>query len=784
MARQAVGPQPEPLPPLPAPGGPARAVLLPISPKLLFLYWVLDDGVRQRLDQATGPAELRLEWMGEAYAPGQEHEARRGDGGDAKRLSFDFRSGSWYLDVAGTTGRVRARLGLIERGRFVEILASNELLIPRAEPGPGPEIWMDRRALRAGHGEPLPPPTTRRLEPGGAGKGSSPAEVVRDGVSVRPSPVSSPGGRLAWSTVPRHDVVAGEPAGRVAAATPLWSEPEAPADIRAGRRPPGKAPVPPIGVANPVGYLGLVLHAHLPFVRHPEHDFFLEEQWLFEGITETYLPILDALDQLARERAPVRLTMSLSPTLLAMLSDPLLMAKYERLLGRLCHLAWREVERTRKDPDFSPVAGFYWDRLHRYQHLFVERWNRDLPAVFRDLEDRGVLELMTCAATHGFLPLHRLDPGTLRGQIETAVAEHRRLLGRTPRGLWLPECAYFEGLDAYVADAGIEYFFVDTHAIRNATSPPRFDVHAPLLCPTGVAAFGRDEESSVQVWSSQEGYPGDPSYRDFYRDIGFDLEHAYVAPYLDPAGTRGMTGFKYHRITGRTDWKEPYKRAAALRSAARHAADFVGNRRAQMTWLRGGLDRPPLVVSMYDAELFGHWWFEGPDWLDLVLRGLPGAGIAAVSPAQYLEAHPVTQVARPSESSWGENGYHDVWLRSDNDWIVPPLHDASRRMAAIADEVRSSGTDLRRRLAAQAARELLLAQASDWPFILKNRTTPEYARQRVHEHLDRFDRLARLFASRAGEGSGEARRAVDVLAAIESRDNLFPEIDPGLWGTR
>jgi 1,4-alpha-glucan branching enzyme len=184
-------------------------------------------------------------------------------------------------------------------------------------------------------------------------------------------------------------------------------------------------------------------------------------------------------------------------------------------------------------------------------------------------------------------------------------------------------------------------------------------------------------------------------------------------------------------------------------------------------------------VSPYDAELFGHWWFEGPDWLDLVLRGLPGAKIAAISPAQYLEAHPVTQVARPSESSWGEKGYHDVWLRGDNDWIVPPLHDAGRRMAGIAGRLGSGAGAGLRRLASQAARELLLAQASDWPFILKNRTTPEYARQRVHEHLDRFDRLARLFASNAGP-----EEAGDVLVAIESRDNLFPEIDPGLWEER
>ena len=764
-------------------------MLLPVSPKTLFLYWVLDEPMRGRLEQAAGPAEIRLE--------GPDGGGPAGSGArEPLRLPLDFRAGSWYLNLPGVSGRVRARLGLFERGRFVELLATNEIPMPRTSPGSDPEVWLDRRALRAGRGEPLPPPTTRRLEMA-AGAGPSPAEggAIRIREGVRIGRTTSPAGRVVWSGT-THERGAAAGTGPGASGPVLWSEILAASDARAGRRPPGKVQVPPLGIANPAGYLCLMLHAHLPFVRHPEHDFFLEEQWLFEGITETYLPILDNLEALARERVPVRLTMSLSPTLLAMLSDPHLMAKYERLLGRLCHLAWREVERTRKDPDFSPVAGFYFDRLHRYQYLFANVWNRDLIGVFRRLEDEGVLELLTCAATHGYLPLHRFDPGTLRGQVDTAVAEHRRLLGRSPRGLWLPECAYFEGLDALVADAGIEYFFVDTHAIRNATSPPRFDVHAPLLCPTGVAAFGRDEESSVQVWSSQEGYPGDPSYRDFYRDIGYDLEHAYVAPYLDPAGTRGMTGFKYHRITGRTDWKEPYRRHAALRTAARHAADFVRNRRAQIDWLKGGLDRPPLVVSMYDAELFGHWWFEGPDWLDLVLRGLPAAGIAALSPAQYLETHPVTQVARPSESSWGENGYHDVWLRGDNDWILPPLHDAGRRMAGMADALArdaeaagrgGEGLDLRRRLAAQAARELVLAQASDWPFILKNRTTPEYARRRVHEHLHRFDRLAQLFAARSersGVGDEEARRAEETLAAFASVDNLFPEIDPGLWGKR
>jgi 1,4-alpha-glucan branching enzyme len=737
-------PVPEPLPPLPALRDPARAVLMLVNPRLLFLYWTSDAALAGRLGALAGPAEVIVEAVG-----GSERTIAR--------VPFDFRSGSWYLAIPVFEGTVRARLGAVERGRFFTLLESNELPMPRIAPGGGPELWIDRRALRAGRAEPAPPPATPlRLERRERAAAGTTARVM-GAEDAGTSPVRAKWSRDASS--PRRLETAWT-TGRMAAPPAVTP------------RPPWKAGVPPIGIADPAGYLAFVLHAHLPFVRHPQREFFLEEQWLFEGITETYLPILDALDHLERERVPARLTISVSPTLAAMLRDPVLMGKYERHLGRMCQLAGREVARTRHDAAFSPVTGFYWDRLHRLQHLFVEVYGRDLLAAFARLEDAGMVELITCAATHAFLPHHRIDPATVRAQVAQGVAEHRRQLGRSPRGLWLPECAYYEGLDQVLMDAGLDYFFVDTHAVENASAPPRFGVHAPILCPSGVAAFGRDAESSVQVWSSEEGYPGDPAYRDFYRDIGYDLDEAYVAPYLDPAGGRGMTGFKYHRITGRTDHKEPYRRDEAVRTAAWHAGDFVRNRRLQIDWLAGGMDRPPLVVSMYDAELFGHWWFEGPDWLEQVLRGLPRAGVAVISPTQYLEEHPVAQVARPAASSWGERGYYDVWLTDENDWILPPLHEAGRRMDALARAARAAAPGARRVLA-QAGRELMLAQASDWPFILRNRTTPEYARRRVRTHLDRFDRLAGMIE----------RGPIDegVVAAIEAEDNLFPDLDPALW---
>ncbi len=687
--------QSQTLPPLPVPGGPARAILMLVDPRRLFLYWVRDAALDAALARAVGPAEARVE----SSADGASFS-------ETTRHPFDFRAPNWYIPNDRLDCFVRARLGIVEGGTFRSLLVSNVLRIPRVGAGAAPDLWREREGAGAGVGP--------RVE----------------------GPVSSPALHAWVPSAPRRPARGGE------------ALPEA------------------------RGSFALVLHAHLPFIRHPERAYFLEEHWLFEAITETYLPLLDMLDHLLEDGVPARITLSLTPTLMAMLRDPVLVAKYERHLGRMCELAEREVSRTRRDLDFSPVAGFYRDRLERLRHLFVKAYARDMVGHFARLEEEGLVEIIGCAATHGFLPHLAVSPEAVRAQIAVGVQEHRRQIGRPPRGLWLPECAYFEGLDAFLSRAGLSYCFVDAHGLRNASSRPRLDLHAPLITPAGVLVFGRDEESSTQVWSSREGYPGDPSYRDFYRDIGYDLDLPYVEPYLDPSGIRGMTGFKYYRITGRTDHKEPYRRDWAVRTAARHAAEFVANRRAQVAWLSGRMDRKPLVVSMYDAELFGHWWFEGPDWLESVLRLLPDQGLRAISPGQYVKEHPAGQVAEPSASSWGAGGYYDVWLNESNDWIVPLLHDAGRRMTALASRF-AAAPPLVRRALAQAGRELLLAQASDWPFILRNGTAVDYARGRVREHLDRFDRLARrIEAGSVDEGD---------LARIEAQDNLFPDLDPGVW---
>jgi 1,4-alpha-glucan branching enzyme len=520
-----------------------------------------------------------------------------------------------------------------------------------------------------------------------------------------------------------------------------------------------------------LGYLSIHLHAHLPFVRHPEHEDFLEEDWLFEAISETYLPLLRVFDRLADEEVPFRLSLTMSPPLVAMLRDDLLVRRYERRLERLCELADSEVHRTRHDPTFHPLALHYQREFRELRGLFRERYRGDLVAAFGRLEEAGRLELVTCGATHGFLPLMQMHPEAVRAQIAVAVAHHRSHFGREPTGIWLPECGYYPGLDAILAEHGIRYFFVDTHGVTDASPRPRHGVYTPIFAPAGPAAFGRDPESSLQVWSAEHGYPGDPDYREFYRDIGWDLDWEYVRPWIQPTGKRKNVGVKYFRITGRTPHKEPYEPRRARERAATHAGNFLFNRERQIEHLAsrmGGVR--PIVVSPYDAELYGHWWYEGPQFIDFLVRKVAHdqGAFRLATPGDYLRHHPEQQVATPPLCSWGAGGYAGVWLDGSNDWIYRHLHEAAERMIALARD-HLEPDPLTRRALNQAARELLLAQSSDWAFIMKTGTMVDYAIRRTQEHVLRFLRLHEQIRSRSVDP--------EWLGRIESRDNLFPEID-------
>jgi 1,4-alpha-glucan branching enzyme len=455
-----------------------------------------------------------------------------------------------------------------------------------------------------------------------------------------------------------------------------------------------------------------------------------------------------------------------------MMSDGLLIDRYHRYLDRLVDLAGREIERTRRfDSRFTELARTYLHDFTRIRHVFRELYGSNLIQAFVRHRDSGKLEIITCAATHGFLPLMDTVPQAVRAQIQVATAHYRRTLGRDPRGIWLPECGYMPGHEAYLKEVGLQYSFLEAHGITDAHPRPSNGVFAPIVSPGGIVFFGRDMESSRQVWSSEVGYPGDYDYREFYKDVGWELPLEDLKGVLAD-GARKNVGIKYYRVTGKVGLgdKEPYDRPRALEKAAIHAGHFLENRQRQVQSQASRMSQPPIVVSPYDAELFGHWWFEGPDFLNYLFRKIhyDQDVIKPITPPEFLERYPECEVAQPPLSTWGAKGYAEVWLNPGNDWIYPHLEMAAERMVDLARRFREPNP-LEWRALNQAARELLLAQSSDWAFIMKTGTTVDYAKKRTRDHIARFTYLHRALT----EGSLEE----PILREFEERDNIFPEID-------
>ena len=515
----------------------------------------------------------------------------------------------------------------------------------------------------------------------------------------------------------------------------------------------------------------LFLHAHMPYVRHLTDENALAEDWFYEAVTETYVPLLALAEGWRRDGVPARLTLSLSPPLLEMLRDDLLLDRYVKRLQRLLELAESEVRRTRGDERFYVTAEMNRARLADVLKRFETLYRRDLVAAFKAFQDCGLLELVTSCATHAFLPC--FDPSYRRAQIRLGAKCYESHFDRMPPGMWLPECGVAPGIDRLLADEGLSYFLVDSHAFALAQPAPVLGTYSPVVCPSGVFAFPRDPESSEQVWSAARGYPGDARYREFYRDIGHDLDDAAITPFLLPDGSRRSVGLKYHRVTGTDialDEKQPYDRGHALEAANEHASHFVHALSARMEYVSNIAARPAVIVAPYDAELFGHWWFEGPEFLDLVVRksAREQHAYSLSTATDVMDSGMEFQVATPAASSWGANGYNETWLNGATEWIWPHLHRAARELARIARE-RAGADGLERRAINQLAREAALASSSDWPFMITMGTMAAYGQARVEAHVNRFNRLL------ADIESG----TIDEiwLASIEACDNIFQDID-------
>ena len=372
------------------------------------------------------------------------------------------------------------------------------------------------------------------------------------------------------------------------------------------------------------------------------------------------------------------------------------------------------------------------------------------------------------------MPLISHNQKCVEAQIEMGIHKFSEVFNHDPKGIWLPECAYYSGLDAILKHYRIKYFITENTAVTKAENKPVYGTYAPILTPSGVFAFPRDFESSHQVWSNVLGYPSNINYREFYRDIAYELPIDYIRPYIHSQGIRIDTGFKYYKITGNTEDKQYYEREEAEVTAKTHAKHFSTAKNAQVSVAEARMKRSPIITCPYDTELFGHWWFEGPDFLYEFIKcsSVDNVNYSLISPGDYIQQKLKIQKNNINPSSWGANGDYSVWLNPSNDWIYRKVHHCEKKMLKLAAQY-VAPTETQERALNQAARELMLAEASDWAFIINNKTSVKYAENRLNSHVQRFNELYDQLKKDSIN--------LEELNKIEQMDNIFKNVSYKLY---
>jgi 1,4-alpha-glucan branching enzyme len=549
------------------------------------------------------------------------------------------------------------------------------------------------------------------------------------------------------------------------------------------------------------------LHSHLPYVLHHgrwPHG----SDWICEAALDTYLPLLEVLRGLASDDVAAPVTIGFTPILANQLTSPVFVSEMETFFKQrieACDEAPASLATT-GDSHLLPLVGFWRERLERLRNLF-HNIDADLIGAFRQLEASGRIEIISSAATHGYLPLLARDE-SIRLQLAVGVSEHRRIFGRSPKGCWLPECAYRprgpwepwptaprmgmrRGIEEHLADAGYQFFFVDAHLAAagrplglsgdpagdpNMHTPLRSAIEGePLRSPYrayrvahgSVAAYVRDPKASMQVWSRFEGYPGDEWYMEFHK-------------------MRWPGGLKLWRVTGPgvdLGQKQPYNPDAAAGKARDHANHFAhllaGIAAAQSQ------NRESVIVAPFDTELFGHWWFEGPVFLEHVYRAAASQrdAVRPVTGSQHLATHPPRAAIRLPWGSWGANGDSSMWLSNQTAWTWERLWPLEQSFWDVAPTALASPAA--RPVLAQAARELLLAQSSDWQFIISTGAASDYAEKRFQEHCDQTEKLiAALSPGREGDLDSSQALAAELYQQDHVFPNMLPAIAAALGGSR
>jgi len=554
------------------------------------------------------------------------------------------------------------------------------------------------------------------------------------------------------------------------------------------------------------GAFTFVLHSHLPYCRNAgrwPHG----EEWIHEAASETYLPLLNALYDLAGEGVPFKLTISLTPVLVEQLADPLIRSHLDEFLRDRLNRARDDTIRFRTagDEHRTYLARLYFDRYQRLIDSYHQRFGGDIVGAFRRLQDDGCIEIIASAATHAYLPLLERD-SSIHGQLKTGFDTYRRHFGREASAVWLPECGYRPGfyakhdgrdyvkpgLEVFLEELGLKCFFSETHTIEGgqpvgkaageaigpyAIIPRRYSIpagqHAPptlrttylpyYVQDTTVAVIGRNNRTGMQVWSAEWGYPGDFSYREFHKKDG-------------------VSGLQYWKVTGAgvdLGLKEYYEPFHAQRRVAEHSAHFATLVEQLLVEFYQQTGRFGIISAAYDTELFGHWWFEGIDWVRQVLDRLARSQLVELTTAsEFIRLRPPEERLALPESSWGAGGGHFTWNNADTRWMWPIINAAEVRMEQLVARHSDARGPLKEVLN-QAARELLLLQSSDWPFLITTGQAREYATRRFQEHVERFNEMAALAEPGTIDGTGIGR-----CRQLEALDNPFPDIDYRVFANR
>jgi 1,4-alpha-glucan branching enzyme len=540
---------------------------------------------------------------------------------------------------------------------------------------------------------------------------------------------------------------------------------------------------------NNLGGLIIVLHCHIPYGL--EHDP-MEEHWIYEAAAETYVPLLEMAARLDRAGIKPNFAVSFTPVLLDQLADHRFKRGFKDYLATHARLAEeeRQFRGKRGEIDLARLQRMWRDYYANILAYFADMIDEDIPGAFRRASDAGSFELLTSAATHGYLPLLGLDEN-VRAQIELGRSTYQRHFGRKPRGFWLPECAFRpagrwsppiqhqkigtydrRGVDDFLRDSEIDYFFIDQAQLK--MSPPRHGNNSPLrLHRVGssndprrpLGTFTRDFAISKLVWQSYWGYPGDFLYLEFHKKV-----------------EQGQ--FRLWRISGSRvslEFKQEYDPPWAQSQVRAHARHFLGQVRGALGWHHAATGERGCVVAAFDAELFGHWWFEGIPWLETIARTAAEEQFSIETPSQYFDRQPPKWHVELRESSWGLNNDHTVWLHRDAQWVWRNIYEAETAMQHLGYLLngREIGSQLADALR-QAMRELLILEASDWIFMISTWSTRDHAERRSTFHYNDFKRLAHIVGRMAaGEAMSEDER--NFVRETAARNAIFPELDLNLF---